>query len=98
MLHNQNHTETLMKLDQLLTTLNGIGAKLTEAKTEILQKIADLTNANPDLPGDVVAALESIGASANSLADIVPDVPAPPAESPAEEPAPETTIEPAPTE
>lgn len=96
------------RLKELLMSTNdelaGIQADLTEALTEIPALIGTLNDKIDQLldqAGDTVdaALVASIKADAQTLADIVPNVPAPPVdETPVPEPEPEAPVEGTPIE
>lgn len=64
----------MAKLNELTSLLAGINTSLDEATGEIVAKIEELKDANPDLPEEAVALLDSISAKATTLKDIVPTV------------------------
>lgn len=66
-----------MKLDELSVSLLTIKDQLIKARTEILDKITALetTLANVELPADAQEALTNLVGTAQTLDDIVPDVP-----------------------
>lgn len=73
----QQKNDIDMAFETIIIQLQGIDAKLTEAKDEILGKIADLEEAlseSGEVPAEVQVLLDQISAKASQLADIVPDV------------------------
>ena len=66
-------------MSEIGDTLKGIADQLVKAKTEIVNKIADLETALSNagaLPADAQDALTALKTTAQALDDIVPDVPA----------------------
>lgn len=66
----------LMKQSEALAALGVASDKLSEASTEILAKLAELANTDPDLSPEGAAIVAAITSKAQALADIVPN-PAP---------------------
>lgn len=79
---NTNLTDILMKLSEALELLKGAKEKLAEGKTEILAKLEELKNTDPDLSPEGAAIIGEIADIATALADVVPNTP--PVDPPAE--------------
>ncbi len=73
----QMHKETMMKLSEAIALLTSVDAQMEKAKTEILQKIADLeaSLADVELPPEAQAIVNDLRVKAQALDDIVPDAP-----------------------
>ena len=72
-------TKEIRIMSEIGDTLKGIADQLVKAKTEIVNKIADLETALNNagaLPADAQDALTALKTTAQALDDIVPDVPA----------------------
>jgi vacuolar-type H+-ATPase subunit E/Vma4 len=71
----KRHQQIMSKLSNLAAALTGIDSKLTEAQMEIVAEIQKLRDSlgNVELPPEAEAALASIQAKANALADVIPN-------------------------
>lgn len=75
----QKEEVIMTQVNEVAGVLNAVEAQLEKAKAEITGKIDSLVAAltNVELPAEAQTALEALKTTAQSLDDIVPDVPAP---------------------
>lgn len=87
--------EINMKLSEVPAALASLKAQLIKARDEIINKIAAIEVADPDLSEEGATALGELKDLANQLDNINPDAPVKPEPTPVE---PEAPVEPAPVE
>lgn len=76
LINHKRQKKIAMTQEELKSALSGVADKLNKAKDEILAALATAGNTSPE----VDAAVGKLGEIAQSLDDIVPDAPTPPAE------------------